>query len=388
MYPKISDIINDLFGTHICLPIQSFGFFVALAFLAAFYVIRVEYKQKQALNMFYSYKVKVKEGGPIPFSDVITNFLVYALIGYKLGLLLMRYREYCEYPQELIASFEGSVWGAIILGLLGGGYKYYEFNKRRNEVVKVVEQEHSLYEESTTMFTLAFIFGILGAKLFHNIEYWDNFIKDPIGNLTSFDGLTFYGGLLCAGIVIMIYVYRKGYDLLTTTDATLPSVMLAYGIGRMGCHISGDGDWGRPNPHPNPGLPDWMWAYHYPHNVIKEGVPIANCVGNYCNQLADAVYPTALYECVMGILIFGILWSLRTKLPYLGQITGLYLMFNGLERFLIEKIRVNATIPFLGMQVTQAEIISSILFLGGVAVFVLSMFVWKRENKAYTAKAG
>lgn len=382
MYPKISDFFNDIFGTHIVLPIQSFGFFVALAFLAAFAVINREYLRMTANGIFGKKPTQVRISGPMSIGEVALNFLIYFVVGYKLGLFIEDWGTYAKTPQLLFSPIaNGSLLWGMIAALAGGGYHAYLFQQKRNEPEKFVTRMHGMVEDSGTMFTLAFIFGIAGAKLFHNFEYWDEFLKHPMESLTSFDGLTFYGGLICAGIVIIAYCWKKGYNVLGVADSTLPAVLLAYGIGRMGCHIAGDGDWGIANLNPNPGLPDWLWAYSYPHNVLSDGEPIAGCVGQYCNQLVPPVYPTPLYECLICIGLFGIIWAIRKKVPYLGQITGIYLMFNGLERFLIEKIRVNVEIPFLGMKVTQAEIISTVLFLAGVSVFVLATFVWKKSTK-------
>ena len=88
------------------------------------------------------------------------------------------------------------------------------------------------------------IFGILGAKLFDNFENWDRFIKNPIGNLLSPSGLTFYGGLICAAIAICLYGTRKGIKFWHLVDSAAPALLIAYAIGRIGCQVSGDGDWG------------------------------------------------------------------------------------------------------------------------------------------------
>src|SRR5664279_1779278 len=91
---------------------------------------------------------------------------------------------------------------------------------------------------------LGLVFGILGAKLFDNLENWDRFIQNPLGNLLSPSGLTFYGGLICAAIAICIYAYKKGINVLHLIDAAGPALMIAYAIGRIGCQVAGDGDWG------------------------------------------------------------------------------------------------------------------------------------------------
>ncbi|MCX6181958.1 MAG: prolipoprotein diacylglyceryl transferase, partial [Bacteroidetes bacterium] len=146
----------------------------------------------------------------------------------------------------------------------------------------------------------------------------------------------------------------------------------AYAIGRIGCQVSGDGDWGVPNLEPKPEwmgfLPDWMWAYDFPHNVNSQGVAMADCVGwePYCAVLKEPVYPTAFYETLMGLAIFGFLWSIRKKISIPGIMFSIYLVLNGAERFTIELIRVNNEGEFLGMKITQAQFISSLLILIGI----------------------
>jgi phosphatidylglycerol:prolipoprotein diacylglycerol transferase len=129
-------------------------------------------------------------------------------------------------------------------------------------------------------------------------------------------------------------------------------MMLAYGIGRIGCHLSGDGDWGIVNNNPKPTLlswlPDWMWSFRFPHNSINAGVPMPDCSGKYCNQLVNGVYPTSFYELVLCIGMFLLMWAFRKKIKRSGLMFCIYLILNGGERFLIEHIRINFYYRFLG----------------------------------------
>lgn len=221
---------------------------------------------------------------------------------------------------------------------------------------------------------IAAVSGIIGAKIFHNLENLHEFREHPLEALVSFSGLTMYGGLIAGTIAVMRYGSRNGMPPLVLADATAPGLMLAYGTGRLGCQISGDGDWGIVNIHPKPDwlswLPDWFWAYDYPHNVISAGVPIPGCEGKHCMVLPETVFPTPLYEALACILLFFVLWRFRKKLVRTGQLFFLYLIFNGVERFLIEKIRVNNKFDFLGMTVTQAEVIASALIITGIAGYI------------------
>jgi prolipoprotein diacylglyceryltransferase len=153
-------------------------------------------------------------------------------------------------------------------------------------------------------------------------------------------------------------------------DSAAVGLMIAYGIGRVGCHLSGDGDWGIDNLSPKPDalafLPDWFWSYKYPHNVLGEGIPIPGCVGNHCAQLANPVYPTPLYEAIVCIGLAFVLWFSRKKFKTPGVFFFTYLIFNGIERFTIEKIRLNNTYNILGHGITQYELISFVFILMGI----------------------
>ncbi len=106
----------------------------------------------------------------------------------------------------------------------------------------------------------------------------------------------------------------------------------------------------------------------YQQNTV--GIPIEGCDGRYCSALANPVFPTPLYEAFVCIALFFVLWSLRKHIKIPGTLFSLYLMFNGMERFFIEKIRVNNTYDIFGNKITQAEIIAVILFiLGSLSIF-------------------
>jgi prolipoprotein diacylglyceryltransferase len=119
-----------------------------------------------------------------------------------------------------------------------------------------------------------------------------------------------------------------------------------------------------------------MVAYNFPHNVINEGSHIINCEGQYCSQLPVPVFPTAFYETIICSLLFLFLWSLRYKLIVPGTMFAIYLIVNGIERFCIEKIRVNTKYNIFGWHPTQAEIISALLVFTGIALF----YFFKRKQ--------
>lgn len=191
-----------------------------------------------------------------------------------------------------------------------------------------------------------------------------------------------YGGLIVGACTVLYYARKKGIDLIQLCDATAPGLMLAYGVGRLGCQLAGDGDWGVINTAAPTGLfrvlPDWCWSFTYPHNVINEGIPIAGCDGKYCYELAQGVYPTPLYEATACILLFFLLWSVRKRISIPGQVFSLYLLLNGVERFLIELIRVNSLYHVGTFSFTQAQLISFLLILTGI-----TGWFWSR-NRSFT----
>jgi len=278
-----------------------------------------------------------------------------------------------EDPQAFIFSANGSWPVGIILGLFFAALKWAEKNKQKLDKPERRTVRIWPHDRVGEITIIALIFGLIGAKLFNAFEVWDAFIKDPASYIFSAEGLTFYGGLICAALAIWWYAKRHKIGFWHLNDAAAPALMISYSIGRIGCQVSGDGDWGIASTHPKPfgWLPDWMWGFTFPHNVAREGDPIPGCVDKFCTELPHAVYPTPFYETIMCLVLFIIIWSFRKKFKVPGTLFGFYLMLNGLERFFIEKIRVNTTISLFGFHPTQAEVISTLLFISGLLIWVI-----------------
>ncbi|MEJ8844392.1 prolipoprotein diacylglyceryl transferase family protein [Lacibacter sp. H375] len=424
MYPNLYYFLKDVFGVEWegARFLNSFGFFVALAFIAGAIVLTKGLQRKEKQGFLFPKEEKRMFGQPATTTELLLNALLGFLMGYKIIGAFMNAGEGVN-PQDYIFSSEGS-WGAgIALALLFAWLKWYEKNKQKAakpEERKVRVWPHERVGDITVM---AAIFGFAGAKVFHNLENWDEFVADPIGSLVSFSGLTFYGGLICAAIAIIVYAKRKGISIRHLADTMGPTLMLAYAIGRIGCQVAGDGDWGVPNAAyvtdstatvqlAKPGefqtavqnntayihqefgrdfkvekvpsasfkapsfLPVWMVAYTYPHNVNSMGVKLPGCdQPEHCNYLPLPVFPTPFYETVMCLLLFGILMFVRDRIKLAGGLFCLYLVLNGLERFFIEKIRVNTKYEDLPFQPTQAELISLSLVILGIVLY----FVAKRK---------
>jgi prolipoprotein diacylglyceryl transferase len=374
MYPNLYFAFKDLFGIEIekLRFVNSFGFFVAIAFILAAVVLVAELRRKSKQGLLQPTEMQIVVGQPATTGELVLNFLLGFLLGYKILALFIMSSSATEDPQAFIFSSLGSWPTGIGLGLLFAGLKWWEKNKQKlakPEKRTVRIWPHDRVGEITI---IALVFGLLGAKLFDIFENWSAFLKQPSDFIFSPSGLTFYGGLICAALAIWWYARKHKIGFWHLNDAAAPVLMLAYAVGRIGCQVAGDGDWGINNTSDKPlsWLPDWMWSYTYPHNVNEVGDPIAGCVGKYCNELPVGVYPTPFYETIACLIIFGILWSLRKKLKVPGTMFALYLMFNGVERFFIEKIRVNTTLDLFGFKPTQAEVISTLLFLSGLALWI------------------
>jgi phosphatidylglycerol---prolipoprotein diacylglyceryl transferase len=424
MYPNLYYFLKDVFGVEWegARFLNSFGFFVALGFIAGAIVLTKGLQRKEKQGFLFPKEEKRMFGQPATTTELLLNALLGFLMGYKIIGAFMNAGDGVN-PQEYIFSSEGS-WGAgIALAVLFAWLKWYEKNKQKAakpEERKVRVWPHERVGDITVM---AAIFGFAGAKVFHNLENWDEFVADPIGSLVSFSGLTFYGGLICAAIAIIVYAKRKGISIRHLADTMGPTLMLAYAIGRIGCQVAGDGDWGVANsayisdstgtvrlagtgefdqaakknvsyfkqmfnydfkPEELPSvyykapsfLPTWMVAYTYAHNVNSSGAKLAGCTApEHCNYLPLPVFPTPFYETVICLLLFGILLFARGRIKLAGGLFCLYLVLNGLERFFIEKIRVNTKYEDLPFQPTQAELISLSLVILGIVLY----FVAKRK---------
>jgi len=421
MYPNLYYFFFGIFGIKIPVlkVVNSFGFFVAIAFLMAAWLTLKELRRRQALGYFTYSERKISVGEPASVSELVWSFVWGFIVGYKiLGIFFMQGA--LAAPQQFIFSLDGN-W--IIGILLGAVFVFYRWREKNKVKLKTPETRIIRIWPSDRLGDIVIISavgGFVGAKIFDNLENWDRFIQDPWGNLFSSSGLTFYGGLIVAIIALYIYFRKNNISFIRVADATAPSLMLAYGLGRIGCQVAGDGDWGIINSAylSNPDgtvrfctpeqfnqaanffknqteqfgilgeiqhasfkganwLPDWLFAYSYPHNVGTEGIPLANCTwGEYCNYLPLPVFPTPLYEIIMCIILFFILWSIRKKIKYPGMLFGCYLVLNGVERFFIEHIRVNTKYDIL-FHPSQAEIISLCLILVGIIFITTAKKLFK-----------
>lgn len=433
MYPNLYYVFKDWFGVEwkALSFLNTFGLMVAFAFIAAAIVLTSELKRKEKLGLLLPREEMLTVGKPASLWDIIFNAFIGFLFGYKiLGLFFGKPEGITA--QEYIFSKEGNIIGGLLVAALLAGLKWYDKNKQKlkepeNRTVRIWP-----HDRVGDIIILGLVFGILGAKLFDNLENWDEFIKDPIGHIFSASGLTFYGGLIAASIAICWYGARKGIKVKHLVDAAAPALMIAYAIGRIGCQVSGDGDWGIYNSAyisdangkvqaaqpgefkslvqknstyfldgkavdtagrmvyvtdrtyasvdavPNKAfkgpsfLPSWFFAYAYPQNVNKDGILIPGNTQEHNRVLPLPVFPTPFYETILCTILFLFLWGIRKRIETPLVMFGIYLIINGMERFLIELIRVNKTYSLFGFHPSQAEVIASILALAGAILIIIA----------------
>jgi phosphatidylglycerol:prolipoprotein diacylglycerol transferase len=221
------------------------------------------------------------------------------------------------------------------------------------------------------IFLICMIGGVAGSKLFSVVENWSDFVRDPIGQLFSPAGLTFYGGFLVAMAWIYMYVKRKGLRFALFADMIAPTVLLAYGIGRIGCQLAGDGDYGIPSNLP--------WAMSYPQGTAKPTYALADYFKTHPIERAQLhydslasitvgrdemggrisrfdevvrVHPAPAYETLFCAIAFYFIWKYRKKYEAeIGKIFAITAVVMGFERLMIEFIRINPL--YLGLSMAQ-----------------------------------
>lgn len=216
---------------------------------------------------------------------------------------------------------------------------------------------------------IALIGGVIGAKLLYIIEEWKSISMMPAGKIFSSEGLfspaglTYYGGLILATLLIYLYVRAKKIPFLRVCDTAAPGLAIGYGIARIGCHLSGDGDYGIPVSE----FASWVpWGTDYSKGTLPPSVAFR---GSYIAQKFGGVvpdntlcHPTPVYEFIIGVIIFAVLWHYRKKFKVDGKLFFLYLTLTGVFRLLIEFMRLNPRILF---GLSEAQLISIVFILIG-----------------------
>lgn len=224
-------------------------------------------------------------------------------------------------------------------------------------VVSLELKRHRYNSElATTMVVAAAVGGLLGARILFIVEDWDSFMRFPWSYIASGAGFTWYGGLIGGTLAVSWVVRRQRIPWLEAADISAPALALAYGVGRIGCHVAGDGDWGT--------VTDVPWGVAYTNAIIGwvnplTGVPYPPGV---------TVHPTPIYEFIGAVIIFAILWQLRTKGYSHGTLFWIYLTLSGAARFGVEFWRVN---PVVGFGLSEAQWFSLVSIVMGSSLLYL-----------------
>lgn len=224
-------------------------------------------------------------------------------------------------------------FGFFMLCCFLGGMKLLE------KILEEVRIDTGIAEQ---LVTWAAIGGIVGARLLSILSHPDALLHDPVGTIFSSSGFVFYGGFIGGFLGVVWVLKRNGLSPLALSDVIAAPLAFGYGIGRIGCQLSGDGDYGSASTLP--------WAMNYAYGVVP---------------VYESVHPTPVYETLGACVLTLILLSpaLRGRLKLQGQLFGFYLCISSALRFLVEFLRVEPrVISFL----TQAQLISLVLFIFGI----------------------
>jgi phosphatidylglycerol:prolipoprotein diacylglycerol transferase len=204
--------------------------------------------------------------------------------------------------------------------------------------------------------------GILGAKIYYLFLYFPETVANPWKAITSRAGLVWYGGFILAAALIWWRLRARKLPVLRFADAIAPALALGYAVGRVGCFLVGD-DYGGPT-----GLP---WGVAFPHgappstafNLRQFGVRVP---AGIADDQVLAVHPTQIYEVLITLVIFAILWRLRKRVSTTGMLWFAYMAMAGVERYVVEIFRAKDD-RFVGM-LTVAQLISLAVSAVGVAM--------------------
>lgn len=207
--------------------------------------------------------------------------------------------------------------------------------------------------DAVSMVAVAVVAGIIGAKLWHVLDTPSEFREMGWRVLWDSAGFAWFGGLVFGISALLLQGWRAKIGGLRTLDLAAPAAAIGYGIGRIGCFLSGDGCYGIPTKLP--------WGMSFP-NGIEPTPPFVT------------VHPTPLYELAAGLLIGGWLWWRAGKPRASGAIVGEYLLLSGTARFLVEFLRRN---PKVLWDLSNAQLASV-----GSAVLGIALIVWAATRPA------
>ena len=234
-------------------------------------------------------------------------------------------------------------------------------------------------EWASTLVVWSAISGGVGSRIYDIIDNWPHYAANPLDMIFSTAGFVWYGGLM--GVAIASYFVARYYRIpwLVLTDMAVPGLAIGHAIGRIGCLLSGDGDWGTVSNLP--------WAMAYPNAIVGWNGQTVLKLDSH-NHLVSAFYPgvrvhpAPVYETILYTGVFLVLWSLRKKPHVDGQIVYLYLILAGACRFLVEFVRVN---PRVLWGLSEAQLIALVMVAIGVTAYAWSKATALPKTAAHQA---
>ncbi|HLH77794.1 MAG TPA: prolipoprotein diacylglyceryl transferase [Candidatus Binataceae bacterium] len=228
-------------------------------------------------------------------------------------------------------------------------------------------------DQASMLVLWAALGGIAGSRLYDVIDNWPQYATHPSTIIFSGAGFVWFGGLMGGIAVSFLVVRHYGIKWLVAADSLAPGIAIGQALGRVGCLLSGDGDWGMESKLP--------WAMSYPHAIVGwTGRSVLAL--NHANQLVAApgcndygcapwvrVHPAPIYEALLYTAVCLFLWSIRKRSQPDGRLFYLYLILAGASRFMVEFIRVN---PRVWMGLSEAQLIAALMVIGGLVLYAWS----------------
>ncbi|MEB2284931.1 MAG: hypothetical protein B6D46_12130 [Polyangiaceae bacterium UTPRO1] len=210
-------------------------------------------------------------------------------------------------------------------------------------------------ELASSFVVWAAVGGLVGSRVLSFVDDWQGFIRDPLAFVFTGAGFVFYGGLIGGFLTVSAIIWRRHLPYWRVTDCIAPGLAIGQSIGRIGCLLAGDGDWGRPTTLP--------WGMSFPKAIIgweqwtrDNGLPID-----------VRVHPAPIYETLLYGLVFLVLWRRRRTPHPDGYMLWLYFLLSGAARFLVEIVRIN---PRFAFGLSEAQFISlAIMAIGAVQIW-------------------
>jgi phosphatidylglycerol:prolipoprotein diacylglycerol transferase len=221
-------------------------------------------------------------------------------------------------------------------------------------------------EYSSSIVITAAVMGLVGSRVYAILDDLPTYLADPKTMIFSGSGFVFYGGLFggILGAYLVARRYRIGFDV--TVDMCAPALAIGQAIGRLGCQLSGDGDWGLPSTLP--------WAMAYPKAIVGWNSDTVLKLNDHYQLVSGffpgvRVHPAPVYETILYTGVFMILWSMRKTSHPAGRVFYWYLVLAGAARFLVEFVRINPRVFYM---FSEAQLIAVGMMVVGAALLIIT----------------